>query len=130
MFSNLLSCLDVEIDSADMAEIQKKLGLVYQGLPYIKYEIVLRQMQYDNHTERWTVKKHNDDGDTLSVIAEKTGLGGMRRKGVRQSYDAFQKSKQTANVLQRESLRKALRTSQQVLSTDALKNFDKSTVGR
>ena len=42
VFQNLLSCLDVEIDAADMAEIQKKLGLVYQGAPYIKYEIVLR----------------------------------------------------------------------------------------
>ena len=75
VFQNLLSCLDVEIDASDLAEIQKKLGIVYQGVPYIKYEIVLRQMQYDNHSEKWVVRKSNDDGETLSVINEKTGIG-------------------------------------------------------
>lgn len=71
VFKNLLSCLDVEIDDQEFAEFQSKLGLVYKGEQYIKYEIVLRQMHYDNHRERWTIKNRNDDGDTLSVIAER-----------------------------------------------------------
>jgi len=29
VFLNLLSCLDVEIDQADFADMQKKLGLSY-----------------------------------------------------------------------------------------------------
>ena len=88
-------------------------------------------MQYDNHSEKWVVRKSNDDGDTLTVINEKTGIGSrnLRRQGIRQSYDAFQK-KTPVNTLQRESLRKALRSSQQILSTDALKNFEKSQIGR
>ena len=72
VFTNLLSCLDVEVDEGDYEECQKKLGLTYQGIQYIKYEIVLRQMHYDNHTEKWAIRSRNDDGDTLSTIAEKT----------------------------------------------------------
>jgi len=29
-------------------------------------------MHYDNHSEKWTIRNRNDDGDTLSVIAERT----------------------------------------------------------
>jgi len=42
VFKNLLACLDVEIDDTEFAEFQTKLGLIYQGQQYIKYEVVLR----------------------------------------------------------------------------------------
>ena len=72
VFLNLLSCMDVEIDQNEYADAIKKLGLQYQGVTYVKYEIILRQMQYDNHSEKWIIKNTNQDGDTLSVIAENT----------------------------------------------------------
>ena len=72
IFQNLLSCLDVEIDQDDLADCQRKFGLTYQNSNYIKYELVLRLMQYDNHSEKWVIRKPGaDDGDTLSVIAER-----------------------------------------------------------
>lgn len=85
VFKNLLACLDVELDEADFAECLKRLGLSYQGQSYIKYEVVLRQMQYDNHTEKWVVRMRNDDGDTLSVIAENTKKlrKNLTRQGIR-----------------------------------------------
>ncbi len=57
VFLNLLSCMDVEIDQAEYAEVSKKLGLSYQGVTYVKYESILRLMHYDNHSERWNIKK-------------------------------------------------------------------------
>ena len=107
IFKNLLECLDVEVDATDLAECQKKLGLMYQGVPYIRYEIVMRQMHYDNHSEKWTIRTKNDDGDTLSVIAEKTRGISRGKVGLRQSFEAVRAKPN----LQRESLRKALRGS-------------------
>lgn len=74
VFKNLLSCLDLEIDEDEFAEIESKFGLKYQGKQYIRYEMVLRQMNYDNHSEKWTIENRNDDRDTLSFIGEKTTL--------------------------------------------------------
>ena len=47
----------------------KKLGLNYQGTQYIRYEQMVRLMHYDNHSEKWIIKKVND-ADVLSVITE------------------------------------------------------------
>ena len=91
VFENLLRCLEVDLDSADLAEYQQRHGLTYQGVPYIKYEAVLRLMQYDNHSERWTFKKASDDLDTLSVIAEKRT--NFRKATLRQSYDVSVRNK-------------------------------------
>lgn len=73
VFQNLLSCLDVDIDKAELNECLKKQGLTYQGTSYVKYEQVVRMMHYDNHIERWGIKNRLDEPDTtLSVINEKT----------------------------------------------------------
>jgi len=122
---NLLSCLDVEIDQAELDDYGKRFGLTHENITYIKYENLLRMMHYDNHSERWYIK--NGDQDTLSVIDEKT-RGGRRGLTLRQSYDGARKKPS----LQRESLRKALRASANgpnVLSTDALSAFDRSRPG-
>ena len=124
VIANLLTCLDVEIDQVELDEYQRRVGLTHEGITYIKYENMLRLMQYDNHTERWTIKNNNQDYDTLSVIDEKT-RGGRRGLSLRQSYDGAKKKPS----LQRESLRKALRASANVLSTDALSAFDRSRPG-
>ena len=69
VFQNLVSCLDVEVDAQDFQEALKKLGLNYQGTQYIRYEQMVRLMHYDNHSEKWIIKKVND-ADVLSVITE------------------------------------------------------------
>ena len=43
-------------------------------------------MQYDNHSDKWVVKMRNDDGDTLSVIAEKR-KGPNRNNAFRISFE-------------------------------------------
>ena len=69
VFQNLVSCLDVEVDAHEFQEALKKLGLNYQGVQYIRYEQMVRLMHYDNHSEKWIIKKVND-ADVLSVITE------------------------------------------------------------
>ena len=68
----MLSCLDVDLDPVELAECFKKLGLTYQGVYYVRYEPILRQMHFDNHSEKWTIKGMNDD-DALSTITERRG---------------------------------------------------------
>lgn len=121
IFQNILSCLDVQLDQADLDECQKKFGMSYQGLTYIKYEAVLRIMHYDNHSEKWIIKGANDDGDMLSVVTENARGGrGLKNQGMRQSFEGHRKKP----LLQRESLRNAIRTSTTVLSENALANFE------
>ena len=87
VFQNLLSCLDVEVDEKEMEDCAKRCGLTYEGLTYIRYENVLRQMHYDNHTEKWSMTPPGLDlAGTLSVIEEK-GRGGLRANALRQSHD-------------------------------------------
>ena len=71
IFENILGCLDVQLDHEELDESQKKLGLCYQGTPYIKYEAVLRLMHFDNHSEKWAIRRTNEEVETLSVITEK-----------------------------------------------------------
>jgi len=77
-------------------------------------------MHYDNHSEKWTIRLN--EGDTLSVIAERTGRAGrnLKQQGIRKSFEGIRKKPS----LQRESLRNAIRASATVLSSDALANFD------
>jgi len=42
VFQNLLSCLEVEVEPELLDGLYKKVGMTYEGLPYIKYEAVLR----------------------------------------------------------------------------------------
>ena len=81
-------------------------------------------MHFDNHSDKWAIRRTNDDGDTLSVIAEKGRPGRhLKHQGMRQSFDARKKPS-----LQRESLRNAIRASATVLSQDALANLDGNNV--
>ena len=73
------------------------MGLSYQGVTYVKYESILRQMQYDNHTEKWNIKKTNLEGDSLSVIAENNRAARQNKieskQGLRQSYQGVNRDK-------------------------------------
>ena len=69
---------------------------------------MVRLMHYDNHSEKWTVKKVSD-ADVLSVITENprgraSGQGWMQN--VRMSHDF--PGQRTKPSLKRESLRNAL----------------------
>ena len=85
IFENIIGCLDVKLDQEDLDECQKKQGLCYQGQPYIKYEVVVRLMHFDNHAEKWTIRRTNDEGDTLTVISEKSvrGTRNLKQVGLR-----------------------------------------------
>ena len=122
ILENIIGCLDVQLDQDDLDECQKKQGFYYQGQPYIKYEAVVRLMHFDNHAEKWAIRRTNDEGDTLTVISERQGRGARNLKQValRQSFDANRKKPS----LQRESLRNAMRASTTVLSHNALANLD------
>ena len=61
VFANLLECLEVDVDIADMNSLKRRFGLEYQGDTYIKYESVLKSLRFDNHSERWVAIKVNDD---------------------------------------------------------------------
>ena len=74
VFENILGCLDVQLDQVELDEWQRKQqpgGLCFHGQPYIKYEAVIRSMHFDNHSEKWALRRTNDEADTLSVITEK-----------------------------------------------------------
>ena len=73
VFENILTCMDVELEQDDLDECRRKLGLTYQGASYIKYDVAVRMLFFDNHSEKWAIRRTNDDGDTLSVIAENVG---------------------------------------------------------
>ena len=92
-------------------------------MAYIKYDAVIRLLHFDNHSDKWALKKTNDDGDSLSVIAENLGRGGgrnaLKNATLRMSFEGRQKPS-----LQRESLRNAIRASATVLSQEALANLD------
>ena len=125
IFENIIGCLDVQLEQEELDECQKKLGLCYQGQPYIKYEAVVRLMHFDNHAEKWAIRRSKDDeGETLSVITEKQVRGGrhLRHVGLRQSFDVNRKKPS----LQRESLRNAMRASTTVLSQTALATLDET----
>ena len=61
VFQNLLNCLDVEMSNAEMRRCQQIYGLLFEGVAYIRYEVVLRQMHYDNHAESWRFKFLQND---------------------------------------------------------------------
>ena len=93
---------------------------------------MVRLMHYDNHSEKWIVKKVND-ADVLSVITENpkgraSGQGTMQN--MRMSHD-FQ-GKRERPSLKRESLRNALiRQSAQVgLTAESLADLNSTTKGK
>ena len=109
VFQNLVGCLDVEVDANDFQEGLRKFGLTYQGAQYVRYEQMVRLMHYDNHSEKWIIKKPNDS-DVMSVITENprgkvTGQG-MQQMALRMSHDT--PKMRTKPSLKRESLRNAL----------------------
>ena len=107
----------------------KKLGLTYQGVQYVRYEQMVRLMHYDNHSERWIIKKASD-ADVMSVITENprgkvTGHGHLN--AVRMSHDNPGALRNKPS-LKRESLRNALiRQSVQVgLTAESLADLNSS----
>lgn len=119
VFSNLLSCLDVEVERADFVECLRLHGIIFEGVRYIKYDPVVRLLYYDNHNESWNLRSTKEDIDTLSVIQEgkraRVGLNTLRA-----SYETIQTKQRDQPV--RTSLQNKNVT---LLSTDALRNFEK-----
>ena len=129
VFQNLVGCLEVEVDANDFQEGLKKFGLTYQGVQYVRYEQMVRLMHYDNHSERWIIKKASD-ADVMSVITENprgkvTGHGHLN--AVRMSHDNPGALRNKPS-LKRESLRNALiRQSVQVgLTAESLADLNSS----
>ena len=85
IMQNLLNCLDVNLSQADMSECLHHLGLTFEGMQFVRYEPMIRLLQYDNHNECWTLKT----SATLSVIEEgkKSNTDLSKRLMLRKSPD-------------------------------------------
>ena len=125
IFHNLLSMLEVEVQHEDLAECQRVHGIVFEGNRYVKYEPVIRLLSYDNHSETWTIRKTRDDMDGLSLAAEgkagRRGLKSLNRLNMRASYDTL------PSKLRMFPMRQSMNNNESstILSTDALKHFEK-----
>lgn len=53
VFQNLLNCLDVELTNSDMVQLQSRFGIIFEGVHYVRYEAILRELHFDNHADRW-----------------------------------------------------------------------------
>ena len=69
VFQNLLSCMDVELTSSDYSFCQQKYGLIFEGVSYLRYESILKLIQFDNHADRWTLSNIKHVSETTSVIS-------------------------------------------------------------
>lgn len=54
----------------DLDRCQASYGLTFEGTLYIRYEAVLRLLQYDNHTEQWVLKFKSNDPLALDRASE------------------------------------------------------------
>ena len=122
VFQNLLNCLDVQLDRNEWNECQMKHGITVDNVQFIKYDPVMRLLYYDNHNEVWAIRKTvvRDDVETTSVVQERkrNRLIQNNRSGLRQSFEGL--------LNKPETVRASLAHNQQnMLSQDALKNFDR-----
>ena len=99
-----------------------KHGITVDNVQFIKYDPVMRLLYYDNHNEVWAIRKTvvRDDVETTSVVQERkrNRLIQNNRSGLRQSFEGL--------LSKPETVRAPLAHNQQnMLSQDALKNFDR-----
>ena len=100
ILQNLLNCLDVAISPADMSACLNRLGLTFEGVQFVKYEPMIRSLQYDNHGECWTFKN--------SVLANLAGNGASTLRASPDKLSLKYKK-------------------ERILSTGALRDFDRVT---
>ena len=96
VFQNLLNCMDVELTNSDMVQLQSRFGIVFEGVNYVRYEAILRQLNFDNHADRWMFNFPKNDqlsfkdldnvSDTTSLLSAKVGRLLERSHGMKNRY--------------------------------------------
>ena len=57
VLSDLIGCLEMNITKDDFKNLRRQYGMNYQGVDFIKYDPVLKQLKFDNHSEKWYLQK-------------------------------------------------------------------------
>ena len=60
LFENLLNCLSLQLEASVIEQCQRKFGVQFHGEPYVRYEAIIRLLQYNREAESWQIDLDDD----------------------------------------------------------------------
>ena len=88
--------MDVELTNSDMNQLQSRFGIIFEGVHYVRYEAILRQLHFDNHADRWMFNFPKNDqlsfkdldnvSETATIFSTKVRRLQERSQGKKNRY--------------------------------------------